>query len=383
MDFIQQSFTVNFQYKVFFTEDLFHKSNKTFKYFLKENSKNNLKQKILFVIDTEVEAHHSNIVKQIDEYFQDSNEVQLIEEKLIIQGGEIVKNDESFYKKVIDAVNKYGVDRHSYIAVIGGGALLDMVGFAAAVSHRGIKLIRIPTTVLAQNDSGVGVKNSINYVGKKNFLGTFVPPCVVFNDFQYLTTLNYDHWKAGISEAIKVALIRDTIFFEWIETNATLLQKRNKPAMQYLIKRCAALHMEHISSGDPFEKGSSRPLDFGHWSAHKLEQISNFEVLHGYAVAIGIALDSIYSNLTNRLSKANTIRIINVLLKIGLPIFHPLLSPSEQKNPILKGLEEFREHLGGRLTIMLLKDIGKGEEVHEMNEDIILEAVKQLKNWSY
>ena len=256
-----------------------------------------------------------------------------------------------------------------------------MVGYAAAVSHRGIKHIRIPTTVLAQNDSGVGVKNGINYLSKKNFLGTFVPPAVVFNDFKFLITLNDRHWRSGISEAIKVALIRDALFFCWLEENALVLALRDMKAMQYLIRRCAALHLLHISGGDPFETGSSRPLDFGHWSAHKLEQMTNFSVLHGEAVAVGIALDSMYSKLSGLLSEENSKRIIQVLLKVGLPVTHPMAIAEEANSPILMGLQEFREHLGGRLTIMLLKDIGKGEEVHEMDPALIRESARLLQNW--
>ncbi|MDB5120760.1 MAG: aroB [Sphingobacteriales bacterium] len=378
MDFLQQSFTVNFQYGVYFTEHLFNTENTVFSDFLAQGYTQEVKRKILFVIDQEVATYHPDLISQIDEYFSVFNQVQLVLEKVIIPGGEIVKNDEKYYREVIEVINRNGIDRHSYVAAIGGGSVLDMVGYASAISHRGIKHIRIPATVLSQNDSGVGVKNGINYLGKKNFLGTFVPPTAVFNDFQFLTTLSDRHWRSGISEAIKVSLIRDASFFEWLEQNAQALVQRDKKAMQYLIKRCAELHLQHIASGDPFEKGSSRPLDFGHWSAHKLEQITNFEVFHGEAVAIGIALDTVYSQLTGLLTEEHANRVIQLLLNIGLPITHSMAIIQDENSPILLGLQEFREHLGGQLTIMLLKDIGKGEEVHEMDHDIIKEAAKRL-----
>ncbi|MFA6944911.1 MAG: 3-dehydroquinate synthase, partial [Pedobacter sp.] len=268
----------------------------------------------------------------------------------------------------------------SYIAAIGGGSVLDLVGYAAAVSHRGIRHIRIPTTVLSQNDSGIGVKNGINYFGKKNFLGTFAPPIAVFNDDLYLRTLNDRHWRSGISEAVKVALIKDPDFFTWIETNAAALVLRDAETMNYLIRRCAELHMKHIAGADPFETGSSRPLDFGHWSAHKLEQLSNFEVLHGEAVALGMALDTVYSNLSGHLSNEESIRIVNLLIRLGFEISHPLMEVSENNSAILAGLEEFREHLGGELTIMLLECIGKGIEVHEIDHQILIQAALVLKD---
>jgi 3-dehydroquinate synthase len=247
------------------------------------------------------------------------------------------------------------------------------------VSHRGIRHIRIPTTVLSQNDSGVGVKNGINFFTKKNFLGTFAPPVAVFNDYHFLTTLSEVDWRSGISEAIKVALIKDAPFFQWLADHAAALAKRDMPAMQYLVKHCADLHMQHIRSGDPFEMGSSRPLDFGHWSAHKLEQLAKFNIRHGEAVAIGIALDTVYSHLTGRLSQEAMEQILTVIETLGLPITHPLLEVSGSDSPLLKGLEEFREHLGGKLTITLLQDIGKGEEVHEMDGALIQKASAWLK----
>jgi 3-dehydroquinate synthase len=295
-------------------------------------------------------------------------------------GGEVVKNDESHFSNLLDIIHKYAIDRHSYVAAIGGGSLLDMVGYAAAVSHRGVKHIRIPTTVLSQNDSGVGVKNSINYFGKKNFMGTFAPPVAVFNDNQFLLTLTDRDYRSGIAEAIKVSLIKDATFFEWLESNVAKLVARDMATMKYLIKRCAELHLNHIAGVDPFEKGSSRPLDFGHWSAHKLEQLTNFKVLHGEAVAMGIALDTVYSNLSGRLSADDTHRIISLLKKVGFEITHSLMEVTDDNSPILTGLQEFREHLGGDLTIMLLSAIGEGLEVHEMDGNLLKKAGETLKN---
>ena len=300
---------------------------------------------------------------------------------MIISGGERAKNDEACLQEVLTAINKYGIDRHSFVAAIGGGSVLDMVGYACAVAHRGIRHIRIPTTVLSQNDSGIGVKNSFNFFGKKNFLGTFAPPVAVFNDAHFLTTLGERDWRSGIAEAVKVALIKDADFFEWLEGNATAMALRNMAAMQYQIKRCAELHLQHIASGDPFEMGSSRPLDFGHWSAHKLEQLSNFSVRHGEAVAMGIALDSTYSYLSGKLKKPDLERILNLLETLGFSLIHPEMEVNGEKSPLLEGLNEFREHLGGQLSITLLKGIGQSEEVHEMDTELLRKGSKWLHHY--
>ncbi|MCC8424844.1 3-dehydroquinate synthase [Mucilaginibacter sp. UR6-11] len=380
MEYLQQSFSVKFEYKVFFTTGLFDLTNTGFDAFLAADSTSASLKKILFVVDQDVLNANPALADKIRRYFAIHKAAQLIPEIILMPGGEVVKNDESHFSRLLDIINQYGIDRHSYVAAIGGGSLLDMAGYAAAVAHRGVKHIRIPTTVLSQNDSGVGVKNSINYFGKKNFLGTFVPPVAVFNDDQFLLTLTARDYRSGIAEAIKVSLIKDASFFEWLENNAAALVARDMDTMKYLIKRCAELHLNHIAGLDPFEKGSSRPLDFGHWSAHKLEQLTNFKVLHGEAVALGIALDTVYSNLSGRLSADETHRVINLIKKIGFEITHPLLEVSGEDSPILIGLQEFREHLGGELTIMLLTQIGVGIEVHEMDAGLVKKAGEILKN---
>ncbi|HEU4904309.1 MAG TPA: 3-dehydroquinate synthase [Flavisolibacter sp.] len=381
MDYLQQTFSVRFEYNVFFTEQLFAADNPLFRNFLNSQARDAAK-KMLFVIDEGVAGAHPGLPEQIRGYFREESLFTLVENILIIPGGEGAKNDSVLFDRIVEAVNDYGIDRHSYIVAIGGGSVLDLVGYAAAVSHRGIRHIRIPTTVLAQNDSGVGVKNGINYRGKKNFLGTFAPPVAVFNDAHFLITLSPEEWRSGMSEAVKVALIKDKEFFVWLEENAAALAGRNMAAMQYLIRRCAQLHLEHIAGGDPFEMGSSRPLDFGHWSAHKTEQLSGFTIRHGEAVAMGIALDSVYSFLSGRLKEDEARRIVDLLQNLGFAVTHPLMQIDDEQSPVLKGLNEFREHLGGKLTIMLLTAIGTGEEVHQLDVELLHQASDWLKAYS-
>lgn len=371
MSYLEQSFSVKFEYKIFFTSSLFDTSNNTLSDFLKGKATEAL-HKIFFVVDQGVADAHPDLLTAIKAYFRRHSDVRLIPDILVVPGGETSKNDVQLFDKIVEAVNVYGIDRHSYIAAIGGGAVLDLVGYAAAVSHRGIKHIRIPTTVLSQNDSGIGVKNGINYNGKKNFLGTFSPPAAVFNDALFLDTLSDRDYRSGISEAVKVALIKDPEFFFWLEQHADQFVARDRDSMNHLIKVCAQLHLNHIGGDDPFETGSARPLDFGHWAAHKLEQLSNFSVLHGEAVAMGIALDSVYSFLSGLLSEEKLQRILNLLVRLGYDISNPLIQIKDTDSPVLKGLAEFQEHLGGRLTITLLTDLGSGTEVNYMDHQMLI-----------
>jgi 3-dehydroquinate synthase len=378
MNLIQQAFQVPYSFDIIFTKNLFSTDNQAFNNFLNNFGDTRFQKKILFLIDNGVAENHLTLIESIKTYFSNNTNITLVDEILVMPGGEIVKNDTQYLDQTLLAINKYGIDRHSFVAAIGGGAFLDMVGYASTIAHRGVKHIRIPTTVLSQNDSGVGVKNGVNFLGKKNFLGTFSPPVAVFNDSTFLNSLSERDWRSGISEAVKVALIKDLPFFEWLEINALSMAKREMEIMQEQIFRSAALHTNHISSGDPFEMGSARPLDFGHWAAHKLEYLTNFEIRHGEAVAIGIALDSIYSQLLGLISQEEVNRIITLLKNLGFTLYHEKLGENDKLN-LWDGLNEFREHLGGQLTITILEKLGKGREIHEVDFELMKQAVDELK----
>ncbi len=381
---IQQDIQVSFRYSVHFTTDLFAWENPLLKDVVSDGGTGSPK-KVLFVVDRGVAQHHPGLLASIEEYCgRHQGSLARVPPPLLVPGGEAVKNNPRHVQVLHESINAAGLCRHSFVVVVGGGAVIDMAGYAAATAHRGVRLVRVPTTVLSQNDSAVGVKNSINAFGKKNFLGTFAPPYAVLNDCKFLTTLSDRDWRCGIAEAIKVALIKDAAFFDFIERHAAALVSRDMAAMQQLIYRCAELHLRHITtSGDPFELGTSRPLDFGHWAAHKLEQLTGYRLRHGEAVAIGIALDTTYSYLAGFLSEADWQRVLNALSAVGFALYTPELSRhlDRQDDPrsVLRGLTEFREHLGGQLTLMFLRHIGQGFEVHEIDEGRVRESIQLLK----
>jgi 3-dehydroquinate synthase len=377
MNTLHQRFSVPFSYPVFFTDFLFEPANPVLRHWLTTQRTDGQIKKILFVLDAGLTACHPALTDQILTCCADLPGLAVVPEVLTVPGGEAAKNDPALVEQLVDAIDRHGIDRHSFVAGVGGGSVLDLVGYAAAISHRGIRHVRIPTTVLAQNDSAVGVKNGVNYRGKKNFLGTFAPPVAVFADAQFLTTLDDRDWRAGMAEAVKVALIKDPAFFDWLEANAPALARRELAPMRYLVHRCAELHLQHIAGGDPFEQGSSRPLDFGHWSAHKLEQLSGFALRHGEAVAIGMALDCQYAHQIGMLGGPDLRRILDLLHTLGFTTFHPALT-ADGGAAVLRGLAEFREHLGGQLTILLLDGIGRGREVHHLDEAVLRFAMSKL-----
>ena len=381
---IQQRVEVTFNYAVHFTNGIFDLDNPLLGQVVASDGEAKPK-KVVAVIDGGLLEHRRGLLEQLREYCdRHSHILTLSASPLVVPGGEAAKNNPQLLENIHQLVDKAGICRHSYIIAIGGGAVLDLVGYAAATAHRGIRIIRIPTTVLAQNDSAVGVKNGINAFGKKNFLGSFAPPYAVLNDFDFLDSLDERDWRSGIAEAVKVALIRDAEFFEFISDHAALLARRDMQAMQQVIYRCAQLHLQHIAnSGDAFEMGSSRPLDFGHWAAHKLEQLTDYRLRHGEAVAIGIALDSTYSYLQGMLPHSDWQKILNTLKTLGFDLYVPeLTEESEIEHPrcLFRGLNEFREHLGGELTLTLLQRIGKEIEVHVAETSLYQQAISLLSN---
>lgn len=171
------------------------------------------RHRVLVVVDNQVAAAGPHLLRDIAAYCQAfPGHLRLMSDPIVVGGGEAAKNDVTQVLRLIQLMNDAGLDRQSFVMVIGGGAVLDMASFAAAIAHRGIRVVRFPTTVLSQADSGIAVKNGFNLFGKKNFIGTFVPPFAVVNDAAFLDSLDLRDRVAGVVEAIKVALLKDGVF---------------------------------------------------------------------------------------------------------------------------------------------------------------------------
>lgn len=302
--------------------------------------------------------------------------LQLTGEPHVIPGGERCKNDWSAAEALLRRIADDRIDRQSYVLVLGGGAVLDVAGFAAAVAHRGVRLIRMPSTTLSQADSGVGVKNGINAFDQKNFVGTFAPPAGVVNDLSLLATLDDRRWREGFAEAVKVAVVKDRDLFDRVERDAARIVARDPDASRSVIERSAELHTRHIAEGgDPFETTVARPLDFGHWAGHRLETMTGFRLGHGEAVAIGIAIDCAYAARIGMCDHEAAERVVTLCRTLGFSLHDPAL---QHVDDLLVGLEQFREHLGGALTITLPRRIGDGRDVHEVDRSVMAEAIASI-----
>jgi 3-dehydroquinate synthase len=367
---------VTFKHRIVFTRNGFSPENQVLAEILNEGGG----RRAMVFVEEAVISCWPDLVDDIQEYFS-GLDLDFLGSS-VFPGGESAKAGDALVQEVWAAIDAAHLDRHSYALVIGGGAFLDAVGFATATAHRGVRLIRFPTTTLSQDDSGVGVKCAYNAFGKKNWIGAFSVPFAVINDFRFLHSQDEETRRSGLIEAVKVALVRDRDFFGWIEENLADLAALEPGTLEVCVKKSALLHARHIATGgDPFETGSSRPLDFGHWAAHKLEAMTSYQFSHAPAVGVGLALDVMYSARVGLLGFSLAERILEVLTTLQFHIYHPALDwlDTHGKRRVFEGLDEFREHLGGRLTILLLEDIGSGVDVHQLDEVLLGECINELK----
>lgn len=377
-----QSFSISAGYPVYFTNDALNPSNPCLLDAI-THAESNRRHRLFAIIDNGVLKARPNISSHLTNYIKHyDRHIEMTAPPHIVPGGERSKNDSSLPYKLQKRLYQLHMDRQSIVLIVGGGAVLDMAGYAAATTHRGLRVIRLPSTVLAQGDGGLGVKNGINAFGVKNFLGTFAVPFAIVNDIQFINTLPSRHRIAGMAEAVKAALIREAGFFDWLEGNAEALSCFEPSLMATLIRQSAEIHLRHIAtSGDPFESGSARPLDFGHWAAHKLETLTGYRLHHGEAVSIGMAIDSRYSTEIGLLTEQACERILSLLERLKLPIWHRTLDLKGRSGrlKILGGLDEFNEHIGGELAITLLRRIGEGTEVSRIDHADMHRALHWLR----
>jgi len=379
-----QRLSVPFDFPVIFTHEVFDPANPELVHAVDRLGEKRRHRLMVFVDRGLLDAQGAGLLARVARYVAaHAGRLELAAPPRVVAGGEALKNTLHGTRAIIGDLLDRHMDRQSFVVVIGGGAVLDAVGFAAALVHRGLRLVRLPTTVLAQCDSGVGVKNAVNFGPAKNLVGTFAPPFAVLNDCAFLATLPDRDWRGGIAEAFKVALIRDAGFFRWLCRYAARLRARDTGLMEQLIYRCARLHLAHIrTGGDPFELGRARPLDFGHWSAHRLETLTRYRLGHGQAVAIGLALDACYAAHQGWLSRRDFAALRAGLAAAGLPAWCAALERRDARGrlAILQGLEDFREHLGGELNLTMPRGVGRRFEIHAVDTALIAQCVAELKN---
>lgn len=273
------------------------------------------------------------------------------------------------------------LDREGVLVSFGGGVCSDLVGFAASMIRRGIRHIRIPTTLIGQVDAGIAVKCAANFGAVKNYIGAFHSPDAVFVDPTFLRTLPPRQIRQGLSEIIKMAIIRDRRLFELIERDAEKLIEScfQEPAESgsYIVSRAIELMLEELQQ-NPYENRSfERLVDFGHTFSPQIEAASDFTLPHGEAVAIDMAVSSFLASYMGLMPKAEFERIHTLLLRIGLPVYSPLMT----EDVCEKALDGAALHRGSAVNLVVPTSIGTATFIRRRSEipnDGVAQAISLL-----
>ena len=274
-------------------------------------------------------------------------------EMILIGDGEQYKSLQS-YSEVIDQLIEFRFNRDAVIVALGGGVVGDLAGFVAATYQRGVRLIQIPTTLLAQVDSGIGGKTAVNHTGGKNLIGAFYQPETVLIDTDVLASLPEEIFVEGLAEVIKYGVIYDEAFFEWLEDNTHSILAREPDALQFIVRRSCEIKAEVVAS-DEREQSRRAILNFGHTFGHALEAETRYgDLLHGHAVSIGMVMAADLAQRENLCNAQTAQRIRNIVKAYRLPD----KAPPVDKSRLLASMAMDKKVVQGELRFVLPKSIG-------------------------
>jgi 3-dehydroquinate synthase len=263
---------------------------------------------------------------------------------------------------------QFELGRKDLLIALGGGICSDVVTVAASVIRRGIAHLRIPTTLIGQVDAGVGVKGSVNFRGKKSYLGCYYPPAAVLIDPGFLETLPQQHLRNGLAEIIKIAIVRDAELFGLIEANAETLAATGFQQPEEISRRVIWLAikrmLQELESNLYEDQSFRRLVDMGHTFSPAIETASGFAIPHGMAVALDIALSSTLSVELGLLLRAEYERIISSITSAGLPVFSELIT----RELCLEALKESASHRGGAVNLVLPTKIGEATFLQSIDD---------------
>jgi len=292
---------------------------------------------------------------------------------LIVPAGEKEKSLERI-SQLTTAALRCETDRKTLVIALGGGVIGDLAGFFASIFMRGIRLIQVPTTLLAQVDSSIGGKVAVNHPAGKNILGAFYPPLAVWTDFSTLDSLPWEELENGLAESIKHALIADRDLFEFFENEEKRIKQREKSIWSEMVTRSSAVKV-NIVSQDEREQGVRALLNLGHSFGHALETEMNYRgVTHGQGVSIGIVAASHLANAKGLMTIAEVDRIKQLLSTFGLPI----MIKGQEPQALLERMQADKKNQGGRKILILPKGIGQAIVSRECTDQEILAAWKQV-----
>ncbi len=337
------------------------KKNYTLKFIENITKKN---EKVFCIIDSKVKIN-LNLDKK--------KNIKII----YIKCGEKVKTHEG-YRDLSEKLIKNNVNRRSAIIAIGGGTLGDLAGFVASTLLRGLNFFLIPTTLLSQVDSSIGGKNGINTVYGKNLLGTFYQPKEVLIDISVLDSLPKREIRSGYAEIIKHALIKDNLFFNWLETNAVKLLRLNKSTLEKAIYKSIMIKLFYVKKDEKenlLNNNSRAMLNFGHTIGHAIESHYNYKKFnHGEAISIGMITEAKISNYLGLLSSNELGKIITHFKKHRLKIFDSILYDKK----LIKRLTKDKKNFQNYINFSLIDKIGSATFYTKLDKKKVFKVLKSL-----
>ncbi len=287
---------------------------------------------------------------------------------VILPDGEKFKTIDSVMR-VVDALVDAGANRDTTVIALGGGVVGDIAGFAAASYMRGVAVIQVPTTLLAQVDSSVGGKTGVNHSGGKNLIGAFHQPKLVLIDTATLDTLPERELRAGLAEAIKHAVIADADYFEWLENNVAALLAKGADALAHVIIRSCQIKAAVVAE-DEKERGARALLNFGHTFGHAIENSLGYgEWLHGEAVAAGMVMAAALSELGTDQQR----KLVALLDAVGLPVKPPAVAAAQLR----KAMSLDKKVAAKRLRFILLKSIGSAYIADNVTDALLSQVLER------
>ena len=274
--------------------------------------------------------------------------------------------------RLYDELSHFYAERTTPILALGGGVIGDVAGFVAATYMRGVPLIQIPTTLLAQGDSSIGGKVAVNHGQLKNKIGAFYHPRLTISDISTLKTLSPRELSDGLAEIIKHGVILDGEFLSYLEENLDKIKSLDDQVLERVVSRSAEIKAGVVEK-DELDLGLRNILNYGHTIGHAIESVSDFKVQHGEAVAIGMLVEARISNKLGILDKNEVIRLRSLIARAGLPTEIPSLEVEK----IIQAMKHDKKILKGKIRFVLPKSIGDVFITGEVSPSLIEEALAE------
>ncbi|KAK6070798.1 3-dehydroquinate synthase [Seiridium cupressi] len=380
-EYLEQHFISEIvQYHVASVSDIFQLSNKTLmQSYCTATGSDAVRRKVLIVVDSEL---GTSLLAAIDAYFW-SHHSSIDEFRLMATHVSSQGKDMTSVERVIDAAIQLKMLSSDLFIAVGGGTLMDVVGFAAAMFRGGTPYLRIPTTLVGVIDAGVGVKVGVNFESHKNFIGRYYAPIACLNDAgSFLPTLPRREYACGLAEAVKMAILKSSCLFDVIEGNQ--LELGYNSFTHEVIELSVRTMLEELQP-NLYEKSLIRLVDFGHEFGHIIESLASFKIPHGECVSIGMSISSFLAYLKGLLDPLELERILDCLLSLGLPIYADEANCCDANTLWNKIRTEGIEHKDGMLHLAVPKTIGQGtfiDQISAIDADMLLKTMLALRKYS-